>query len=149
MSSQATESLGLGPNAEVLYAAADGVATVTMNRPQYHNAQNSKMTVRAGRGVPARGRGRRGQGRDPARRRQALLGRARYRHAGARHWRVVRARLALARRVGKPGGEMLYTREQEVSPRHVPPLARPAQADPSRWCTVPRHRRRPDARPGV
>ena len=28
----------------VLYEAKDGVATVTMNRPRYHNAQNSKMT---------------------------------------------------------------------------------------------------------
>ncbi|WP_029114829.1 enoyl-CoA hydratase [Mycobacterium sp. URHB0044] len=28
----------------VTYAAADGVATVTMNRPQYRNAQNSVMT---------------------------------------------------------------------------------------------------------
>lgn len=28
----------------VLYAVADGVATVTMNRPQYRNAQNAQMT---------------------------------------------------------------------------------------------------------
>src|SRR3546814_6247504 len=28
----------------VLYDAADGIATITMNRPRYHNAQNSKMT---------------------------------------------------------------------------------------------------------
>ena len=28
----------------VLYEAADGIATVTMNRPQYHNAQNARMT---------------------------------------------------------------------------------------------------------
>lgn len=28
----------------VIYEARDGVATLTMNRPQYHNAQNSKMT---------------------------------------------------------------------------------------------------------
>jgi len=28
----------------VLYQARDSVATVTMNRPRYHNAQNSKMT---------------------------------------------------------------------------------------------------------
>lgn len=28
----------------VLYAVHDGVATVTMNRPQYNNAQNSQMT---------------------------------------------------------------------------------------------------------
>ena len=28
----------------VLYNVADGVATVTMNRPRYHNAQNGRMT---------------------------------------------------------------------------------------------------------
>lgn len=28
----------------VLYEVRDGIATVTMNRPRYHNAQNSKMT---------------------------------------------------------------------------------------------------------
>lgn len=28
----------------VLYSVADGVATVTMNRPRYHNAQNGRMT---------------------------------------------------------------------------------------------------------
>ncbi len=29
---------------ELLYDARDGIATITMNRPRYHNAQNSKMT---------------------------------------------------------------------------------------------------------
>ncbi len=28
----------------VLYEAADGIATVTMNRPKYHNVQNGRMT---------------------------------------------------------------------------------------------------------
>lgn len=28
----------------VLYAVSEGIATLTMNRPRYHNAQNSKMT---------------------------------------------------------------------------------------------------------
>lgn len=28
----------------VLYTTQDGIATITMNRPRYHNAQNSKMT---------------------------------------------------------------------------------------------------------
>jgi len=28
----------------VNYVVADGIATITMNRPEYHNAQNSKMT---------------------------------------------------------------------------------------------------------
>jgi enoyl-CoA hydratase len=31
-------------DAPVLYAVQDGVARITMNRPRYHNAQNSKMT---------------------------------------------------------------------------------------------------------
>lgn len=31
-------------DAPVLYAVQDGVATVTMNRPQFNNAQNSQMT---------------------------------------------------------------------------------------------------------
>ena len=28
----------------VRYEAADGIAWITMNRPEYHNAQNGKMT---------------------------------------------------------------------------------------------------------
>src|SRR5258708_9075720 len=28
----------------VEYSVSDGIATITMNRPEYHNAQNSKMT---------------------------------------------------------------------------------------------------------
>ena len=28
----------------VLYSVAEGVATITMNRPKYHNAQNGRMT---------------------------------------------------------------------------------------------------------
>ncbi|HMX11030.1 MAG TPA: enoyl-CoA hydratase, partial [Burkholderiaceae bacterium] len=31
-------------DAPVLYAAEAGIATITMNRPQFHNAQNSQMT---------------------------------------------------------------------------------------------------------
>lgn len=31
-------------NAPVLYQAADGIATITMNRPAFHNVQNSQMT---------------------------------------------------------------------------------------------------------
>lgn len=31
-------------NNPVLYAACDGIATITMNRPTYNNAQNSQMT---------------------------------------------------------------------------------------------------------
>jgi enoyl-CoA hydratase len=32
------------PEDPVLYAASDGIASVTMNRPQYRNAQNARMT---------------------------------------------------------------------------------------------------------
>ena len=28
----------------VIYEASDGIATITMDRPSYHNAQNGKMT---------------------------------------------------------------------------------------------------------
>ncbi len=47
VSGQAPEA-DQGPQAEeqdvVLYAVQDGIATVTMNRPRYNNAQNSTMT---------------------------------------------------------------------------------------------------------
>ena len=38
---EATQVFGDGV---VDYAVEDGIATITMNRPEYHNAQNSKMT---------------------------------------------------------------------------------------------------------
>ena len=31
----------------VLYSVAEGVATITMNRPKYHNAQNGKRITSA------------------------------------------------------------------------------------------------------
>ncbi len=39
MSEQANEEVDI-----ILYSAADGVATITMNRPKYNNAQNGRMT---------------------------------------------------------------------------------------------------------
>jgi enoyl-CoA hydratase len=47
MSSQrGARQAGASPDGEapVLYGVVDGIATVTMNRPQYANAQNSRMT---------------------------------------------------------------------------------------------------------
>ena len=114
MSSQATESLGLGPNAEVLYAAADGVATVTMNRPQYHNAQNSKMTYALDEAF-------RRAAADDAVKVMILRGAGKHFSAGhdigtpGRDIGESFERISLwPDHVGKPGGEMLYTREQEV-----------------------------------
>ncbi len=42
-------------DAPVLYAVADGIATVTLNRPQFGNAQNSQMTYALDASVPACG----------------------------------------------------------------------------------------------
>jgi enoyl-CoA hydratase len=40
-----SDSPSYDPNADtVIYAASEGIATITMDRPSYHNAQNGKMT---------------------------------------------------------------------------------------------------------
>ena len=109
-----TEAIALGPNAEVLYSVADGIATVTMNRPQYHNAQNSKMTYAL----------------DEAYRRAAyddavkvIVLRGAGKHFSAGHdigtpGRDINESFERASlwydHVNKPGGEFLYAREQEV-----------------------------------
>ncbi|MDF3839648.1 enoyl-CoA hydratase [Cupriavidus basilensis] len=114
MSSQATAPLGLGPNAEVLFEAADGVATVTMNRPQYHNAQNSRMTYALDEAF------RRAAGDDAV---KVVILRGAGKHFSAGHdigtpGRDIGESFERASlwydHVGKPGGEMLYAREQEV-----------------------------------
>lgn len=98
----------------VLYEVRDGVAWVTMNRPRYNNAQNSQMTYAL----------------DDAFRRavddidvKAIILAGAGKHFSAGHdigtpGRDVahsfdRAHL-LPDHVGRPGAEMLYTREQEV-----------------------------------
>ena len=98
----------------VLYATDGAVAHVTMNRPQYHNAQNSQMTYAL----------------DAAFRRAVdddsvkvivLGGAGRHFSAGHDigtpgrdlHRSFDRAHL-LADHVNKPAAELLYTREQEV-----------------------------------
>jgi len=104
----------LDPAEVVLYEAADGVATITLNRPAYHNAQNSKMTYAL----------------DAAFRRAAdddavkvivLAGSGKHFSAGhdigtpGRDIDQSFDRSSLwYDHVGKPGGEFLYVREQEV-----------------------------------
>ena len=39
-----TEEIATEEQDIVLYEAREGVAWISMNRPQYHNAQNGKMT---------------------------------------------------------------------------------------------------------
>jgi len=109
-----TEPIRLGPDAEVLYAVADGIATVTMNRPQYHNAQNSKMTY-------ALDEAYRRASADDAVKVIVLRGNGKHFSAGHDigtpgrdiHETFERASLWYDH-VNKPGGEFLYAREQEV-----------------------------------
>ncbi|MGB1563149.1 MAG: enoyl-CoA hydratase [Sinimarinibacterium flocculans] len=98
----------------VLYAVEDGVATVTMNRPRYHNAQNSKMTYALDaafrRAVD-----------DDAVRVIVLAGNGKHFSAGHdigtpgrdAHESFERVHL-WPDHVGKPGAEFQYVREQEV-----------------------------------
>lgn len=98
----------------VLYDAREGVAWITMNRPRYNNAQNSQMTYALDdafrRAVD-----------DPAVKAIVLAGTGKHFSAGhdigtpgrdvARSFE--RTHL-VPDHVGRPGAEMLYTREQEV-----------------------------------
>jgi enoyl-CoA hydratase len=98
----------------VLYEVADNVAWVTMNRPRFHNAQNSQMTY----ALDAAFR----RAVDDAGVKAIVLGGS-GKHFSAGHdigtpGRDVdrsfdRAHL-LPDHVGRPGAEFLYTREQEV-----------------------------------
>ncbi|GAO53556.1 enoyl-CoA hydratase [Novosphingobium sp. MD-1] len=98
----------------VLYDAREGVAWITMNRPRYNNAQNSQMTYALDdafrRAVD-----------DPAVKAIVLAGTGKHFSAGhdigtpgrdvARSFE--RTHL-VPDHVGRPGAELLYTREQEV-----------------------------------
>lgn len=98
----------------VLYAVMDGVAEITMNRPEYHNAQNSAMTYALDacfkRAVD-----------DDAVKAIVLKGAGKHFSAGHDigtpgrdvHQSFDRQSLWWDH-VGKPGGEMMYAREQEV-----------------------------------
>jgi enoyl-CoA hydratase len=101
-------------DAPVLYAVEDGVAWVTMNRPRFHNSQNSQMTYAL----------------DAAFRRavddaevKAIVLAGEGKHFSAGHDIGTPGRdvtLSFDRvhllpdHVGRPGAEFLYTREQEV-----------------------------------
>lgn len=98
----------------VQYMAEDGIATVTMHRPEYHNAQNSQMTYAL----------------DAAFRRAAdddsvkvIVLRGAGKHFSAGHdigtpGRDINQSFERTSlwydHVNKPGGEFLYAREQEV-----------------------------------
>ncbi|MNT02366.1 1,4-Dihydroxy-2-naphthoyl-CoA synthase [compost metagenome] len=114
MTTPAIEPISLGPNAEVLYQVADGIATVTMNRPQFHNAQNSKMTYALDEAY------RRAAGDDAV---KVIVLRGAGKHFSAGHdigtpGRDINESFERASlwydHVNKPGGEFLYAREQEV-----------------------------------
>jgi enoyl-CoA hydratase len=98
----------------VLYESSDGVATVTMNRPEYHNAQNSAMTYALDAAFQ------RAIGDDAV---KVIVLRGAGKHFSAGHDIGTPGRdigKSFERtglwydHVGKPGGEMLYAREQEV-----------------------------------
>jgi len=98
----------------VLYAVDGAIAWVRMNRPRYHNAQNSQMTYALDAAF------RRAMD-DPAVKVVILAGEGRHFSAGhdiGTPGRDVTRRFDRVSlwpdHVGKPGAEFLYTREQEV-----------------------------------
>lgn len=98
----------------VLYAVEDGIATITMNRPAYHNAQNSQMTYALDAAF-------RRAAHDDAVKVIVLAGAGKHFSAGhdigtpGRDIDVSFERQSLwYDHVGKEGGEFLYAREQEV-----------------------------------
>ncbi len=98
----------------VLYRVADGVAWISMNRPQFNNAQNSQMTYALDDAF-------RMAVEDDAVKVIVLMGEGKHFSAGhdiGTPGRDVQTsfprRLLWADHVNKPGAEFLYTREQEV-----------------------------------
>jgi enoyl-CoA hydratase len=98
----------------VLYAVDDGVATITMNRPAYHNAQNSQMTYALDAAFQRAAH-------DDAVKVIVLAGAGKHFSAGhdigtpGRDIDKSFERQSLwYDHVGKEGGEFLYAREQEV-----------------------------------
>lgn len=98
----------------VLYKVEDAVAWITMNRPQYHNAQNSQMTYALDAAFQRAVN-------DDAVKVIVLAGAGKHFSAGHDigtpgrdlHKSFERAHL-LPDHTNKPGAELLYTREQEV-----------------------------------
>jgi enoyl-CoA hydratase len=98
----------------VLYQVNDGIAVITMNRPAYHNAQNSKMTYALDAAFKRAAD-------DDAVKVIVLAGSGKHFSAGhdigtpGRDINQSFERTSLwYDHVGKPGGEFLYVREQEV-----------------------------------
>jgi len=98
----------------VLYTVQDGIATVTMNRPEFNNAQNSKMTYALDAAF------RRAVDDDEV---KVIILRGSGKHFSAGHdigtpGRDINQSFERASlwydHVNKPGGEFLYVREQEV-----------------------------------
>lgn len=98
----------------VLYSSADGIATVTLNRPQYNNAQNSQMTYALDAAF------RRAVDDDAV---KVIVLRGEGRHFCAGHdigtpGRDVNKPFERVNlwwdHTNKPGGEFMYAREQEV-----------------------------------
>ena len=98
----------------VLYEVSDGIATVTMNRPRYNNAQNSKMTYALDAAFRA------AVDDDEV---KVIVLRGAGKHVSAGHdigtpGRDVDQSFDRVHlwydHVGKPGGEFQYVREQEV-----------------------------------
>ena len=98
----------------VLYNVQDGIATVTMNRPEFNNAQNSKMTYALDAAF------RRAVDDDEV---KVIILRGSGKHFSAGHdigtpGRDINQSFDRASlwydHVNKPGGEFLYVREQEV-----------------------------------
>lgn len=98
----------------VLYEMKDGIATLTMSRPEFHNAQNSRMTYALDAAF------KRASSDDEV---KVIVLRGAGKHFSAGHdigtpGRDINQSFDRATlwydHVGKPGGEFLYVREQEV-----------------------------------
>ena len=131
----------------VKYAVADGIATVTMNRTEFNNAQNSQMTYALDAAF------KRAISDDAV---KVIVLRGEGKHFSAGHdigtpGRDINKEFERAHLLwdhsNKPGGEFLYMREQGLL-GHVPALARDAQAD-HRHGPGCLHRRRADAGLGL
>jgi len=132
----------------VVYEVIDHVAWITMDRPDFNNAQNGQMTYALDDAFNRATQ-------DDAVRCIVLAGNGK--HFSAGHdigtpgrdlHRPFENRLMVPGHVNKPGAELLYTREQEQYLGSVPSLARHCQAD--RGDGAGRvHCRRADARLGM
>ena len=99
----------------VLYAVAEGIATVDAEPAEFNNAQNWQMTYALDAAFRRAVDDDCSQGHRAARRRQALQRRPRHRHARPATCDKTFDRVQLWwDHSNKPGGEPLYAREQEV-----------------------------------